>query len=478
MTVSERRRRLTTAGTFALIVGLALLASWGPHGAPAQASVPPPGTSPIKHVVIIYQENHSFDEVLGALCIQDARCDGSLTATLLNGTHRALTRSPDVVPVVNHDSKSETAAINGGLMNGWEKVSGCSASAGYPCLTYYDPTQIPNLAALARTYALSDRTFQMDKVPSFGAHIELVTTTLDGFTGVAPKAQSGYTAKSGWGCDSNRFAQWKDPANPSAAVRMVPACVPDYTDPLTKLTPDRSAANGGAIASTPVSHVPTLMDSLDAAGLSWRLYTSSAAKSSIRAYTWSICPMFASCLYTAQSGNMVPPTQIVTDGQAGNLPSFSVLLPEGATGGTSQHNGDSMLVGDNWIAKVVSAIMAGPDWSSTAIFITYDDCGCFYDHVPPPTGLGVRNPVVIVSPYAKPGFTDSTTASTASMLAFTEHTLGLAPLGTPDATAYDYSNSFDFGVPAAPAITLRQTPVPASSIRYMQTHPVDDTDPT
>ncbi len=427
--------------------------------------------------MIIYQENHSFDETLGALCVQDNRCDGSLTATLLSGASRALTRSPDVVPTVNHDTLSVNKAINGGAMNGWEKINGCSATAGYKCLTYYDPTQIPNLAALARAYALSDRTFQMDKVPSFGTHIELVTTTLDGFTGVAPKAKSGFTAKAGWGCDSNKFAQWKDPANPTATVQTVPACIPDYTDPLPKLTSDRSAANGGAITTTPVQHVPTLMDSLDAAGLSWRLYTSSAA-SKVRAYTWSICPMFASCLYTAQSQNMVPPTQIVADAQAGTLPSFSVLLPEGATGGTAQHNGNSMLAGDNWIGTVVGAIMNGPDWSSTAVLITYDDCGCFYDHVRPPTGLGIRNPMVIVSPYAKPGFTDSNVATTASMLSFTEHTFGLAPLGTPDATAYDYADSFDFGEPPVPTVRLTQTKVPASSLVYMASHPVDDDDPT
>src|SRR2546422_4724334 len=103
-----------------------------------------------------------------------------------------------------------------------------------------------------------------------------------------------------------------------------------------------------------------------------------------------------------------------------------------------------MLKGDNRIGQAVSAIMTSPQWSSTAIFITYDDCGCFYDHVPPPAGLGIRVPMVIVSPYAIPGSTDSADASVASMLAFTEHMFGLAPLTSEDANAYDYSNSFGF----------------------------------
>jgi phospholipase C len=470
-----RKQRVLRSGVLVVGVASAVVAGSVSHSAPARASVS--SGNPIKHVVIIYQENHSFDEVLGALCVQDARCDGSLSAKLLNGTTHPLTKSADIVPTINHDTLSESTAINGGAMNGWEKVKGCNASSGYQCLTYYDPTQIPNLASLARSYALSDRTFQLDKVPSFGAHIELVAATLDGFTGVAPAAKTGFVAKTGWGCDSNKFAPWKDPANPNAATITVPACIPDYTDPLPFLTTDRSAANGGAITSTPVAQVPTLLDSLDAAGLSWHLYTSSAA-SKVRAYTWSICPVFAKCLYTSDSQNMVPPNQILSDATAGTLPAFSILLPEGATGSTSQHNGDSMLVGDNWIGQTVSSIMNGPDWASTAVFITYDDCGCFYDHVTPPAGLGIRNPVVIVSPYARPGFTDSSVATTASLLAFTEHTFGLSPIGLPDAVAYDYADSFDFGQAPSAGVRLVQRAVPPASVRYLATHTANPDDPT
>ena len=97
----------------------------------------------------------------------------------------------------------------------------------------------------------------------------------------------------------------------------------------------------------------------------------------------------------------------------------------------------------------IGAVEAGPQWSSTAIFVTYDDCGCFYDHVPPgynPNGFrqGVRVPMVIASPYAKVAYTDSHTASFASVLRFTEETFGLPALGINDLHAYDYANSFDF----------------------------------
>src|SRR5438552_8042389 len=137
-----------------------------------------------------------------------------------------------------------------------------------------------------------------------------------------------------------------------------------------------------------------------------------------------------------------------------------------------------MAQGDNWIGLVVSAIMNGPQWSSTAIFLTYDDCGCFYDHVAPPGTLGIRVPMVIVSPYARPGFTDSTDASFASLLAFTEHTFNLPPLAAADAAAYDYSASFDFTQRPLPAIALSRHELPPGTARQLKEHPPDPDDPT
>src|SRR2546422_596366 len=138
-----------------------------------------------------------------------------------------------------------------------------------------------------------------------------------------------------------------------------------------------------------------------------------------------------------------------------------------------------MLKGDNRIGQAVSAIMTSPQWSSTAIFITYDDCGCFYDHVAPPSGLGIRVPMVIVSPFAKRGFTDKNVASFASLLAFIEHNFGLRPLAKADAEAYDFSDSFDFSQPpnlsTIPMINSLDT---SEDLKYLKEHPPDDDDPT
>jgi phospholipase C len=135
--------------------------------------------------------------------------------------------------------------------------------------------------------------------------------------------------------------------------------------------------------------------------------------------------------------------------------------------------------GDNWMAGIVGAVMGNPDvWNSTAILITYDDCGCFYDEVRPPGTFGIRTPMVIVSPWAKTRYVDHKDASFDSILAFTEHVFRLPPLTKGDATAYDYARAFDFTAPPRPAIPLPQHRVPPSSVRYLAEHPPDPDDPT
>ncbi|HEX3331792.1 MAG TPA: alkaline phosphatase family protein, partial [Gaiellales bacterium] len=121
---------------------------------------------PINHVIIVYQENHSFDNVLGALCVSDARCDGATTGQLSTGTTIPLAQATDLVPSAAHYGHDQITAMDGGKMDGFSKLSRCNQTTGYRCYTQFQPSQIPNLAALARAYAISDRTFQMDTIPS------------------------------------------------------------------------------------------------------------------------------------------------------------------------------------------------------------------------------------------------------------------------------------------------------------------------
>jgi len=336
---------------------------------------------------------------------------------------------------------SQRAAIDGGKMNGWQKLEGCTASTGYACVGGYTPAQVPNLAALADRFAISDRTFSMADSPSFGGHLYAVMASLDGFEGDNPKNAPGVRPGPGWGCNSRRVTQW---SSPGGAVRKVPSCVPDYR---------LGKRNGGAFRPTPVRYAPTILDRLSAAHLSWRIYGDPTPPRGGRpiagGYGWDICPSFAECLYTRQKANNVPSSTFVRDARSGRLPNFAIVTPGGKDAKFSEHNGFSITAGDDWLGRVASAVMHGPQWRSTVLFITWDDCGCFYDQVPPGTNpdgtrQGPRVPLVIVSPYARRAYTDTTPATFASILAFAEHTFGLDPLGVNDQNAYPFTNAFNY----------------------------------
>jgi len=463
---SGRARGTVCLAALAVLVGVVAAGrlSTTAHGATTRSAA-----GKIDHVVVILQENHSFDDVLGLLCVKDSRCDGTTTGTLDDGTKVPLTRAPDVVPEIDHSIASQTAAIDGGKMDGFDLIKGCGADTSYACLEQYSLGRIPNLVALARMFVISDRTFSDGPVPSWGSHLDFVAAQFDGFTGDNTRKGKGDQFP-GWGCDSHRDAPWVAPGG--GPTIFVPACVPKQD-------------GTGPYRTSPVAYVPTIMDRLEAAKKSWRIYAPPPCPTCVPGipdlaaqggYGWAICPTFAECIYGPQAAKLKPRGQVVTDAAAGKLPSFSIVIPSSAV---SQHNSNSMQKGDNWIAKVVGSIMNGPQWSSTAIFITYDDCGCFYDHVAPPPGLGIRVPMVIVSPWARPGFTDSNVASFASILAFTEHTFGLTPLTGEDGSAYDYSASFNFAqqLPLR-RVALAQHPISAAEQARLARHPGNPDDPT
>jgi phospholipase C len=295
---------------------------------------------------------------------------------------------------------------------------------------------------LAGKYTVSDATFAEGGTASFGAHLNLTAGTMDGFFGYNPQSSTTGAARGpGWGCNSNMDARWGD-----AGSQWVPSCVPDKD-------------GSGPYRSSPVPNVPTILQQLEAAGLSWHTYIDAPSGKNVPSSgTWSVCTYFAWCLHNRFNLNYVSPrSSFYTAVSNGTLPSVTYMLPQQAY---AQHNGASMALGDNYIGDVVSAIQAQPAlWGSTAIFITYDDCGCFYDHVAPPRAdLGMRNPMVIVSPYAKATYTDSTLAvQPYSMLSFITHNFGLTPITPEVGGAYDYANSFDFTQTPLGAVPMTHT---------------------
>ncbi len=239
-------------------------------------------TGPIQHVVVIYQENHSFDNVLGRWCVQSGRCDGATTGRLHDGTTIPLSKASDLVAHVDHSREAQTTAIDGGAMDGFDLLLGCDQTAGYACYSQYTPKQIPNVIALARSFAVSDATFETSLAASWASHLSLVSSTPDLFWGDNPQTSQFHKPGPGWGCDSFQDAPWGPNAQ---SLQTVPACVPDQ--------------NGkGPYRSSPVAYVPTIMDRLDAAGLSWRLYAGGGPTERDKAggYIWEVCPTFAECL--------------------------------------------------------------------------------------------------------------------------------------------------------------------------------------
>jgi phospholipase C len=402
--------------------------------------------SPIQHIIVLMQENHSFASELGNFCNQvnagvTSRANGCVSGlpdsvTLADGVTVAPSITPDTVPSIDHSVKAQQLA----MANKWDQITGCSS---YQCISYYPASSVPNLSALAVNYTVLDHAFTLADSPSWGGHLNEFAATTDGFTGDNPFPNKSLPAGNrDWGCDSNMEARFL-PIN-GTYIPPQPSCIPDFSLGLPY---------GGAYGPTVAKNVPTILQRMDAASVSWNIYAAKPTDSG--GAFWSGCPSFASCLDTPEFSHVYESGQYFTDAAAGNLPNVSFVMPEGKNGSQfdgafSQHNKQSNSAGDNWIGRIVSAAMTGPEASSTAIIITYDDCGCFYDSVNPPIApdgrqMGFRAPFVIVSQYAKAGYTDSTvTSNTGSILAFIEWNFNLTSLNANDASADNLSSDFNF----------------------------------
>ena len=213
----------------------------------------------------------------------------------------------------------------------------------------------------------------------------------------------------------------------------------------------------------PCFDFPTLTDSLDQAGVTWKYYAPGEGQSG---YNWSalraINHIRNSSIWTE---DVVPDSQFVTDALSGQLPEVSWLTMSSQL---SEHPPQSSCEGENWTVTQLNALMQGADWSSTAVFITWDDFGGFYDHaVPPPSpdqfAYGPRVPLMIVSPYAKSGYISHTFYEYSSFLKLVEERFGLPPLTGRDSQVADMLDSFDFSQTQPPLILPIRNCSPAST---------------
>jgi phospholipase C len=388
-------------------------ASIGYHLAVSHAArkpAPPPAATPIQHIVVIMQENRSFDHLFHAFPGADTVNSGMLHGTPIPLRPTPLGNGPDL----DHSHTGWWREWDQGKMDNFA-ANPKSAATAY---SYIDPAETAAYWTLARQYTLGDRMFQSNTGPSFVAHQYMIA----GQSGKASENPSGNT----WGCD----------AKPNARVPLVG---PNGTD------------RPGVY---PCFDYKTMADLLDAQGITWRYY---APGPDDIFFMLSAYQAIRHIRFGADWHEDVtsPETSILGDIASGHLAQVSWVVP---SWNNSDHPG-APAQGPDWVATVVNAIGQSKYWSTTTIFIAWDDWGGFYDHVPPPQtddmGLGFRVPVLVAGPYARRGYVSHITHESSGFLRYTEEVFNLPTLGTRDATADDFRDCFDYNQSPTPF-----TPIP------------------
>jgi phospholipase C len=376
--------------------------------------------SPIQHVVIVIQENRSFDNLFAGFPGADTVSSG------VNSLGQTIALQPikfEAKYDIDHFAQSFLAACNGNAqgqnctMTGFDKenVFGTSIPPN-PQFAYVPHYETRTYFDMARQYVLADRMFTSHIDASFVSHQYFV----------AGQAGDGVNIPHSdvWGCD-------------------------DQQSDLPTLNPDRTLGP----AERPCFDYETLGDELDGAYLPWRFYA--VPKGDID-FGWSAYQAVNHIYNGADWKKDVksPPSRFLTDIANGELAAVTWVTPTGPTSDHPNPTGGSRL-GPGWVASVVDAVGESQFWNSTAIFVMWDDWGGWYDHVPPPyldfDGLGVRVPLLVISPYAKRDYVSHVQYEHGSVLKFAEDTFGLARLSASDTRA----NS-----PAADCFDFSQTPRP------------------
>ncbi len=384
----------------------------------------PPNISQIQHVIFIIKENRSFDSFYGTF----PGANGATTATISTGQTINMGHQADQMPndITGHGWFDAITGMDGGKMDRFDLVTAGSVNGDYLGFQQLHQSDIPNYWKYAQNFVIADNMFSSLQGASFPNHLYTIAAQSGGvFNNTLQINGKGQV----WGCD----------AAPDAQVPML-------------------ATNLIVTKPFPCFDFQTLADLLDGAGLSWKYYAPSKGSAGYVFSTYDAINHIRNTSLWAE--HVVPDTQFVIDAKAGNLPNVAWLVTTGkssfGTGGSgtttdvdnNEHPPGSVCSGENWSVKQLNALMNGPDWSSSAVFLTYDDFGGFYDHVPPPAvdiyGLGPRVPLLIVSPYAKQGYISHTQYELSSLLKFTEEVFGLPSLGQRDAIANDTTDSFDF----------------------------------
>jgi phospholipase C len=403
------------------------------HRAPSSAAQLQ-GLSQIQHFVFITKENRSYDNYFGTFTGGGA--DGATTGTLSTGQVIPLGRSPDAFPRdLCHSWQCAKNDADYGRMDRYDVVIGtptaaCSINGDLLCMTQLQQPDLPNYWALAQYFTLSDHTYSSIPTTSFPNHMYTVAASSAGM--INQSALPDGTGEKG--CDS-------------PAGTFVPVLDADgrQSDPF------------------PCFDIAVLTDQLTANGISWNFYAPAGSY-------WNPLDAINHVRNTNIWNTNIPPdTQFATDAAAGNLPAVSWLVTEGSN---SEHPPYSTCIGENWTLQQLQAIWDGPDWNTTAVFLTWDDFDGTYDHVPPiyvdEYGLGMRVPMIIISPYAIPNNVSHTTYEFSSFLKLVEERYNLKPLSsTRDGNPLlgDMLDSFNFNQsPLSPPVLSQRQCTAASNV--------------
>lgn len=349
------------------------------------------GTIPIKHIVIIVEENHTFDNYFGTYPGANG-LNGSVTPPSSAGVPPAV--APFHIPgvTVEHDLCHTWECAHRAYDNG--KMDGFVAAARGSNLTmgYFDYHQIPYYWDYASQFVLLDNFYSSVMASSLPNHLYLVAGQSGGLTHGSSGGRLNFTSSTVY---NNTFL------------------------------------------------FKSVVDELNAKGVSWKYYAGGYQFLN----NWNPMPAFESVQRNqSMIKNLAGPESFATDVKASKLPDVAWIMPPTDT--QSEHPPYNITLGEHLVVSAINSVMGSNYWNSTAIFVTFDDYGGWYDHVPPPQvdglGYGFRVPCLVISPYARQGMIDHVQSDFTSLLKFVETVHSLQPLASRDSAASNMMEAFDF----------------------------------
>jgi phospholipase C len=390
--------------------------------------------TPIKYVVVIVKENHTFDNYFTNF----PGADTTMTAKLHDGTVITRQKAPDgmINGDISHSHASAVKDYDDGKMDGFDRI--VAAEPRRPFM-YYTEDQIPNYWAYARNFALFDHFFSTLAGPSSPGHFAVISSQTPNYGNAACPDGTDNCTK---GC------------NDTSGAATLPVYDPDTCETST---------------APPCFDVPTIVDALPE-GLTWRTYAGGSGTNIATAFRLvhgiGDDP-------DVRAAHFRTYTQLQEDLTSGDMANFTHIDVSSAPNGASEHPPYGPCTGENFTVGIVNAIMQGPHWNETAIIITWDDFGGGYDHVKPHVetcangqffNVGFRLPAIVISPYAKKAVIHTVTEH-ASIPRLIEDLFGMPRMAdvdphARDATAGSMLGAFDVTQAPRPPLVMTQRTCP------------------